>query len=89
MTKQISKNILFNTFKVEDFTSLEEVINNMPPSVVEYYLDNLDQIEDNSYLNKRDIEHSLYFGNYSLYLDYSDNIYLEIDIKDEETDSFW
>ncbi len=89
MTKQISKNILFNTFRVGDFTSLEEVINSMPPSIVEYYLDNLDQIEDNSYLNKRYIEHSLYFGNYSLYLDYNDNIYLEIDIKDEETDSFW
>ncbi len=89
MAKQINSNILFNIFKVEKFTSLEEIINTMPPSIVEYHLDNLDQAENDFYLNKRDIEHSLYFGKYSLYLDYSNNIYLEINMEDKDTNSFW
>lgn len=90
MTTQVSKNLLFNTFGVEDFNSLEEVINDMPPSMVEYHLANLGNLDDDSYLNKRDIEKTLVFGEYNLYLDYDSNIYLEVDLVESNvTDSLW
>ncbi len=62
----------------------------MPPSIVEYHLNNLDTHECEVYFNKRDIEKSVNFGEYSIYLDYSDNIYIEIDIEEDNyTNSFF
>ncbi len=65
----------------------------MAPSMVEYYLKDLcEDNDDNIYLNKRDIEHTLEIGEYSLYIDYSDNIYLELEndfSNSQETASFW
>ncbi|RXJ98336.1 hypothetical protein CRU98_09860 [Arcobacter sp. CECT 8986] len=90
MTKQINKDILFNTFGVNDFSSLEEAINSMAPSIVEYHLNSLDNEDDTIYLNKKDIEKSLYFGDYSIYQDYSENVFIEVELKEEElTTSFW
>ncbi|RXJ87614.1 hypothetical protein [Arcobacter sp. CECT 8985] len=90
MTKQVNKDILFNTFGVTNFLSLEEAINTMPPSIVEYHLDSIDDEQSNIYLNKKDIEKSLYFGEYSIYQDYDENVFLEVEIKEEElTTSFW
>ncbi|RXJ93915.1 hypothetical protein CRV00_08500 [Malaciobacter molluscorum] len=89
MTKQINKNILFNIFGVNDFFSLEEAINNMAPSIVEYHLSNLDNEDTNVYLNKKDIERSLYFGDYSIYQDYNENLFVEIEAKEDLTTSFW
>ncbi|AXX92428.1 hypothetical protein CPU12_06555 [Malaciobacter molluscorum LMG 25693] len=89
MTKQINKNILFNIFGVNDFFSLEEAINNMAPSIVEYHLSNLDNEDTNVYLNKKDIERSLYFGDYSIYQDYNENLFVEVEAKEDLTTSFW
>ncbi|AXH09767.1 hypothetical protein CP960_07890 [Malaciobacter halophilus] len=90
MTKQINKNTLFNTFGIDNFNSLEEVINSMPPSIVEYHLNSLDDMENEIYLNKRDIEKSVNFGEYNIYLDYSENIYLEVEFtEDTLTSSFF
>ncbi|MGB5793764.1 hypothetical protein [Poseidonibacter sp.] len=65
----------------------------MAPSMVEYYLKDLcEDNDDNIYLNRRDIENTLVIGEYSLYIDYSENIYLEIDndfTANQETTSFW
>ncbi len=43
MTILLNKNSLYNTFGVENFNSLENAVNGMAPSMVEYYLsdDNL------------------------------------------------
>lgn len=92
MTILLNKNSLYNTFGIEDFNSLEDAANNMAPSMVEYYLSDLSQYSDDTYLNKSQIEHSVYLGDYSLYKDYSDNIYLELDTQTTnscETGSFW
>ncbi|WP_404317409.1 hypothetical protein [Malaciobacter canalis] len=90
MTKQINKNTLFNTFGIDSFNSLEEAINKMPPSIVEYHLNNLDINDCEVYFNKKDIEKSVNFGEYSIYLDYSDNIFIEIDIEEDNyTNSFF
>ena len=92
MITLLDKTSLYNTFGVNSFNSIEEAINKMAPSMVEYYLTDLSEYSEDIYLNKRDIENSLYIGDYSLYIDYNDNIYLELDnIKDltNETSSLW
>ncbi|MFA9374727.1 MAG: hypothetical protein ACERKK_11295 [Poseidonibacter sp.] len=93
MISILNKHSLYHTFNVKDFNYLEEAINSMAPSMVEYYLKDLcEDNDDNIYLNRRDIENTLVIGEYSLYIDYSENIYLEIDndfTANQETTSFW
>lgn len=92
MIVSINKSSLFNTFSIKDFHSLEGAIDNMAPSLVEYYLSSFcDTHEDNIYLNKRDIEEKVSIGDYNLYLDYSENIYLELvsSVEDTQSLSFW
>ena len=46
--------------------------------------------DDELYFNKRDIEESISIGDYNLYIDYTKNIYLELNSTTEEiTQSFW
>ncbi|APW65693.1 hypothetical protein LPB137_07440 [Poseidonibacter parvus] len=92
MITLLNKISLYNTFGVDNFNSIEGAINNMAPSMVEYYLSDLSQDAEDIYLNKREIENSLFIGDYSLYIDYNDNIYLELDNIENssyETASFW
>ena len=92
MTILLNKNSLYNTFGVDSFNSLEDAVNSMAPSMVEYYLSDLSQYSEDAYLNKSQIEQSVYIGDYSLYMDYSNNIYLELDNDTNnpyETASFW
>ncbi len=92
MITLLNKTSLYNTFGVDDFNSIEGAIDNMAPSMVEYHLSDLSQYCEDIYLNKRDIEKSVSIGDYNLYRDYNDNIYLELD-NDENTAygtaSFW
>ena len=56
MIVSIDKNYLFNIFGVNNFSSLETIIDSMAPSLVEYHLSSF--CEDNSdtiYFNKRDV----------------------------------
>ena len=60
--------------------------------MVEYYLSDLSQYSEDTYLNKSQIENSVYIGDYNLYIDYSDNVYLELNNENAnslETGSFW
>lgn len=77
-------------FGVSDFKLLESALDTMAPSLVEYYLSSFIN-DDELYFNKRDIEESISIGDYNLYIDYSKNIYLELneDTTDENTQSFW
>ena len=89
MITQVNKDSLFNIFGVKNFELLHSAIDNMAPSLVEYYLSSLSS-DDELYFNKRDIEESIFIGDYSLYIDYSKNIYLELNSTTEEiTQSFW
>ena len=73
MITQVNKDSLFNIFGVKNFELLHSAIDNMAPSLVEYYLSSLTS-DDELYFNKRDIEESISIGDYSLYIDYSKNI---------------
>ncbi|WP_419764801.1 MAG: hypothetical protein ACNI28_00160 [Arcobacter sp.] len=87
----LNKISLYSTFGVNDFDSLDGAINNMAPSMVEYYLSDLSNGIENIYLNKRNIQNSLNIGDFAIYLDYEDEIYLEIsdEKEDFETSSLW
>ena len=88
----LNKNSLYSTFGVDCFDSLDQSINGMAPSMVEYYLSDLSSGNDDAYLNKRNIQNSINVGEYSIYLDYDDEIYLEIEdaqADDFETASLW
>ncbi|WP_121626173.1 hypothetical protein [Poseidonibacter antarcticus] len=92
MITLVNKISLYNTFGVDNFNSIEEAINTMAPSMVEYYLSDLSEYSEDIYLNKKDIENTLSLGDYNLYIDYNDNIYLELDNNQTsvyETASFW
>jgi hypothetical protein len=92
MITLLNKTSLYNTFGVDNFNSIEGAIDKMAPSMVEYHLSDLSQYSEDIYLNKRDIERSVTIGDYNLYIDYSDNIYLELDNDEnsnQETASFW
>lgn len=88
----IDKSSILNFFGVENFSCLESIIDSMSPSLVEYHLANFcSNSDDTIYFNKRDIENSFSIGEYSIYLDYNENIYLEIEKSnlDNLTQSFW
>ena len=91
MITLLNKSSLYTTFGVDDFFQLENSISTMAPSMVEYYLSDLCDYNDESYLNKRNIEKSIILDEYSLYFDYDENIYLEMsdDQNESETGSLW
>lgn len=93
MVLLLNRNSLYSTFGVDCFESLDSVINNMAPSMVEYYLSDLSDGNDDVYLNRRNIQHSINIGDYSIYLDYDDEVYLEIEEQntsdDFETGTLW
>lgn len=97
MITLLNKNSLYSTFGAEDFISLSNVVNDMAPSLVEYYLSdlcdysNINYCENGFYLNRRNIEEQIHIGEYHIYIDYNEDIYLEIDIQKEEseTGSLW
>ena len=88
----LDKNSLFSSFGVDSFESLDIAVNNIAPSMAEYYLSNLSQGGDDVYLNKRDIQNSINIGDFSLYLDYDEDVYLEMEdlnTQEVETGSLW
>jgi len=88
----LDKNSLFSSFGVDSFESLDTAVNNIAPSMAEYYLSNLSQGGDDVYLNKRDIQNSINIGDFSLYLDYDEEVYLEMEdlnTQEVETGSLW
>ena len=91
MITQLNKSLLFSTVDVQDFQMLENAINAMAPSMVEYYLSDLGSFNEESYLNKKEIQTYINIGEYNLYIDYNENIYLEIHHAQEsyETASLW
>lgn len=91
MITLINKDSLYNLFGVKTFQSLESALDLMAPSLVEYHLSNLSSYGDDIYFNKRDVEERFSIGDYNLYIDYSQNVYLELTQSniDEMTQTLW
>jgi hypothetical protein len=90
MITLLNKDSLYNIFGVKAFDLLEGAIDSMAPSIVEYHLSSLCEDSDEIYFNKRDVEESVSVGEYNLYRDYYENIYLEINTTiDDYTQTLW
>ncbi len=93
MIIQLDKTSLYSTFGVSDFIELDLHTQAIAPSMVEYHLQNLISLADNNeqYINKSNIQHTIYLSEHSLYMDYSDNLYVEFIVKNDEyeTQSLW
>jgi hypothetical protein len=90
---QLDKYTLFSTFGVEEFEAIENNINTMAPSMVEYYLSDLISSSDNApgYINKSYVQKSINLNEYHLHLDYNEDTFLEIKQNSNtyETESLW
>ncbi|MEA3498744.1 MAG: hypothetical protein U9R16_06790 [Campylobacterota bacterium] len=93
MIIQLEKESLYSTFSVDDFSHLDNITSSMSPSMVEYYLSDLSTSSESQgdYINRSNIQQTIYLGDYSLFLDYDDNIFLEFIEKEDdyETQSLW
>ena len=85
------KNIILNIFGVDTFYGLEKVLDNMSPSLVEYHLSNFLDSDNSSYFDKKNIETTFNIGDYNLHIDYNDNIFIELNKTEEnsQTLTFW
>jgi hypothetical protein len=88
----VDNQIVLSTFSSISFDELEQNINNIPPSMCEYYLNELIiNLNSNNSFNKTNIQDSIYFNEYSIYLDYDSNIFIDInkEVDTYETSSLW
>jgi len=92
LTVKLDTSLLFNTFKVNSFEQLEQGMQSLAPSMIEYYLSDLSSsVSESFYINRSNIQKTIFLDEYSLYLDYEDFVYLEFVQKDNfyGTESLW
>ncbi|QKF73305.1 hypothetical protein AFAEC_1140 [Aliarcobacter faecis] len=92
MVFSLDKESIYNLFGADDFFSLESIIDNIAPSLLDYHFSNFcNNAQEVEFFNKREVENSFYSGIYSLFLDYNQNLFLEVDDvkEDDSTSSFW
>ncbi len=89
----LDNQLFCNTFDIESFEQVATKIDTMAPSVVEYYLSDLAAtVDSQASLNYSQIQYKVDFQEYSLLLDYDENIYLEFvqnSEDDYETGALW
>lgn len=92
MTFLLNKQTLFATFGVRDIEALHASLISMAPSMVEYYLSDLNHSNQEEYINKRNIQQTITLDQFHIHFDYDENIFLEIDQSYEDNTmigSFW
>ena len=87
----VDKNSILNLFGVDTFSGLESALELMSPSLVEYHLSNFLDSDNSSYFDKKNIETTFNIGDYNLHIDYNDNIFIELNKTEEnsQTLTFW
>ncbi len=89
MIISLDKNKLYSTFSVSDFNQLETSFDTLAPSMVEYYLSSLSS-NDETFINRSKIQNTIKLDQYTIYLDYDDNTYMEMVVNDDyATGSLW
>jgi hypothetical protein len=83
---------LFTLLNISSFDKIQGAINNIAPSLLEYHLEQLIQnIQSNIILNRHNIQDTINLDIYTIYIDYSDNLYIEVQIIEDDyiTESLW
>ncbi|MBL6969894.1 MAG: hypothetical protein ISR68_00680 [Campylobacterales bacterium] len=90
MIISLDKNKLYSTFSVSEFEQLESSFDTLAPSMVEYYLSSLSS-NDETFINRSKIQNTIRVDQYTIYLDYDDNTYMEMTVNDDDysTGSLW
>jgi len=79
MVVSVTQNELFSLFDIKDINELEDIKYLLSPSVYEYHLKNLVELNESVYLNKALVENSIFlFDNYVIHQDYDKNFYIEV-----------
>lgn len=87
---QINKEHLKMLFRVETFKALAEVIDTMPPSLVMYHLEALLSTSSDSHsFSVSQARSEIRNSEYIIYIDYENEIYLDLFKSDDDTSSFW
>jgi len=78
MVVNVDKNEIFSLFKINSIDELEEIKYLISPSVYEYHLKSIVDLNEGVFLNKTMVEVSVFlFDNYVIYKDYDDEYYIE------------
>lgn len=86
-----NNNKILTLFNSKEFCELNNVFNCLAPSMCEYHFRELiRELSNNVILNKTNIQDKIDIYDYTLYLDYNNDIYLEyISNNEYETESLW
>lgn len=90
MIVQLDNNLLYTTFDSSSFDEFESNIQNMAPSMVEYYLTDLSSnntLDESAYINRSNIQQTVFIDEFLVHLDYNNDIYLEVIKKESEYDT--
>lgn len=74
--------LVYTIFGVSKFAQIQNAISPMAPSICEYYLDDLTTKLIDIPFNKSSIQDKIDIYDYTVYLSYDDNIYIEYDSCD-------
>ncbi|MGB0989286.1 MAG: hypothetical protein ACPGUI_00500 [Halarcobacter sp.] len=77
----VDERILVN-LGAKSFETLEQVIEKMPPSMVEYFIDDAINDEQPVYFNHKQTESAIVVGNYTIIKGYDEHIYVEHSIPE-------
>jgi hypothetical protein len=93
VTYSLDSNNLLSTFNISSLEEIDSAIESIAPSICEYHFDNLITYygDTNGFLNRSQIQKTIHLGDYSLYLDYSENIFIEKreNLDEYATESLW
>lgn len=87
MTVRIETWAILAPFSARNFQELLENISKTPPSIVEYYLNDLLNSSQNvDFINKRNVRETIYIEDFQIYFCYDDEFYL---YREKSFDEFY
>jgi hypothetical protein len=86
---KINKDEIKTIFKINTFKALEEELDNMAPSMVLYHLESLISSAELVSFNRANTRAQINGLDYNIFIDYENDIYIEIFRDEEETASFF
>lgn len=77
MCKRIEANDILRSLGISEIDNIENCIDNFSPSLLEYNIKELIKYSSEEYFNKSQIEKTFKIGDIEIFLDYSNNCFIE------------
>lgn len=84
MCKRIETNEMLRALGISEINHVEDCIDNFSPSLLEYSIKELIKYSSEEYFNKSQIEKTFKIGDIEIFLDYSNNCFIEDNTTSEE-----